>query len=306
MREKTFSLKASDGKSVFCRTWHGEKPAKAVVQISHGMQEHSARYEGLARKLVDAGYVVYANDHRGHGRTVDDPSALGHLGSGGWRRVEADLKELSDLAALEHPGLPLILLGHSWGSFIAQAYAQDHGQGLRGLVLSGTNGRAPGLKAGVWLSKATVAIRGGNREASLLFTLSNGRFNKGFGPDRMGSEWLSRDPQVVQAFNADPLCGVPVPNSFYADMLELLATVWSPKRELCIPKSLPVYMFSGTEDPVGDRSRGVMALIQRYKALGLTDLEYRFYLGARHETLNETNRDEVHRDLIRWIDSRVG
>jgi alpha-beta hydrolase superfamily lysophospholipase len=305
MKEKTFHLKASDGKALFCRTWHGSKPAKAIVQLSHGMQEHSARYQGLAQNLVDAGFLVYANDHRGHGLTVSDSCELGHIGPGGWRRIVADIHELADRARDEHPNLPLFLLGHSWGSFLGQAFAQEHGNILAGLVLSGTNGHVPGLGPGVFLAKATVALRGGATRARLLYLLSTGNFNKGFGPDSGGKEWLSRDPEVVEKYNADPLCGAPVPNSFYADMLDMFEHSWTPDAEGRIPKELPVYMFAGTKDPVGYRTKGVMALIERYRAQGIQDIEYRFYLGARHETLNEINKKEVHGDLVRWLDARV-
>ncbi|MCU0665276.1 MAG: alpha/beta hydrolase [Myxococcota bacterium] len=305
MKEKTFKLNASDGKALFCRTWRGTKPAKAILQLSHGMQEHSARYEGLAKNLVKAGYVVYANDHRGHGHTATDSSELSHIGPGGWRRVVADIHELSVLAKKENPNLPLFLLGHSWGSFLAQAFTQQHGESLAGLVLSGTNGKVPALGPAVLLAKTTVALRGGARQAGLLYSLANGRFNKGFGKSSRGNDWLSRDPEVVSAFDADPLCGVPVPNSFYCELMDMFAHSWTPTSEGRIPKKLPIYIFAGTEDPVSNRTQGIIALIQRYKGLGIENIEYRFYLGARHETLNETNKAEVHRDLIHWLDAHV-
>lgn len=305
MNERTFSLTASDGKDLFCRTWQGPKPPKAIVQISHGMQEHTERYRGLAQNLVEAGYVVYAGDHRGHGHTATDRSELGHLGPGGWRRVVEDIKELADLSKKEHPELPLFLLAHSWGSFLAQAFVQKYGEDLAGLVLSGTNGKVTGLGPAVMISKATVALRGADRQAHLLYALSTGRYNKEFSKNPDGNDWLCRDPEVVRAFDEDPLCGVPVPNSFFDEMLALFSYTWTSAGERRIPKHLPMYFFAGTEDPVGNRTRGIVALMERYKNLGIANIDYHFYPGGRHETLNEINKEEVHTDLIRWLDAHV-
>jgi alpha-beta hydrolase superfamily lysophospholipase len=309
MPDATFTFRDSDNLEISAYRWSvPDRDPLAAVQISHGMQEHAGRYARCARELNEAGYAVYANDHRGHGSTMTGPEDLGRLGPGGWNSLLDGLRRLTDIAREDHPGLPVFLLGHSFGSFLTQAYMQRWGADLAGVVLSGTNGRNALLRVGLAAARLIARKQGLDTTATTLRTLTIGNYNKAYDrePGATGKEWLSRDPATVRAYVEDPLCGGIPPNSFFVELLGLLDHIWRPENERRIPGRLPVYMFSGTEDPVGGRTRGVEALARRYRGYGLADVKVRFYSGGRHEMLNETNRAEVIADLVSWLDAHRG
>jgi len=305
MKETREMLPRKDGGRIFLRGWFPESPPRGVVLVLHGMQEHGGRYEGLARALESLGMAVQAPDHRGHGRSVERPEQLGVLGPDGHEGVLRDIELLLDLCRSRHPGLPLVLLGHSFGSFLAQATAQRRGADLAGLVLSGTNGRNPLVLPGVVLARLVCRLRGPESPAGLLETLSMGSFNRAFEPGPTGKEWLSRDPEEVRAYVHDPLCGFKCPNSFFLEMVRLLHRTWRADAEARIPRHLPVLFLTGSEDPVSERGRGVRVLVDRWRRIGMQDLSERWYPGARHEVFHETNREEVFEDLRRWLSERV-
>ena len=295
-----FDFRADDGQTLLARRWLPEGPPRAVVQIAHGLAEHSARYARLAAALNAAGYAVYANDHRGHGPKAA-AADLGHFADeGGWDKVVGDLWTLNRLIVAEQPGRPIIFLGHSLGSFLGRGFIAKHSDALAGAALSGSNGRPPMIATLGRLIAREERVRLGKRgKSDLIFQLWFGEFNKPFKPARTGSDWLSRDEKEVDAFVADPLCGFPFTTQLAIDVLDALPHVTSRKSLAAIRKDLPIYVFSGERDPVGANIKG---LIQDLKATGFTQLTTRIYPGARHETLNETNRDEVTRDFIAWLD----
>ena len=284
----------------FARRWLPEGPPRAVVQIAHGLAEHSARYARLAAALNAAGYAAYANDHRGHG-----PSAaaadLGHFADeGGWDKVVGDLWTFNRLIAAEQPGAPIVFLGHSLGSFLGRGFIARHSDALAGAALSGSNGKPPAIATLGRLIAREERLRLGKRgKSDLIFQMWFGEFNKPFKPVRTASDWLSRDEKEVDAFVADPLCGFPFTTQLAIDVLDALPHVTSRKSLAAIRKDMPITVFSGERDPVGANIQG---LIEDLRAAGFTRLTTRIYPGARHETLNETNRDEVTRDLIAWLD----
>ena len=298
----TFTL-AGDGVELVVDRWLPDGPAKASVVVAHGMAEHAARYARFGRALAAQGYAAYAPDHRGHGRTAGGDDRLGWAGTDGWNATVRDLGRLIAHVRAEHPGLPLFVFGHSMGSMLAQRVAQLHGAGLAGLILSGTTGSAPNLGAGIATARVMALLRG-DRAPSSLQRVMFADFNKEFSP-QPGFEWLSRDADEVRAYVDDPYCGFTFSNRLLLDMLRGYAQTWKPENERRIPASLPVLFFSGALDPVGRNTRGVTALAERYGALGLTDVQVRFYPEARHEMLNETNRDEVVRDVVAWLDAHV-
>lgn len=309
MRADTFSFKVEDTKEIFVYRFQPDEGAapKAIVHVAHGMAEHAARYARFAEALTAQGYVVYANDHRGHGKTASTPEELGTFGdSGGFRRAVQDLQQLVVYEKAQHPGLPLFLFGHSMGSFLAQAFLIDSGSALRGAILSGSNGK-PNLlaQAGRLVARVERRRHGARGKSKLLNTLSFDDFNKAFKPNRTGFDWLSRDEAEVDKYIADPLCGFMVTTQLWVDVLDGTATISDPVAQARIPSDLPVYIFAGSEDPVGGKTRGLDQLISAYKAAGLTDVQHKFYPGGRHEMLNETNRDEVTRDVIAWLDAHV-
>jgi alpha-beta hydrolase superfamily lysophospholipase len=295
-----FDFRADDGQTLLARRWLPEGPPRAVVQIAHGLAEHSARYARLAAALNAAGYAAYANDHRGHGPKAA-AADLGHFADeGGWDKVVGDLWTLNRLIAAEQPGTPIIFLGHSLGSFLGRGFIAEHSDALAGVALSGSNGKPPAIATLGRLIAREERLRLGKRgKSNLIFQLWFGEFNKPFKPARTASDWLSRDEKEVDAFVADPLCGFAFTTQLAIDVLDALPHVTSRKSLATIRKDLPIYVFSGERDPVGANIKG---LIQDLKAAGFTELTTRIYPGARHETLNETNRDEVTRDLIAWLD----
>ena len=295
-----FDFRADDGQNLLARRWLPEGPPRAVVQIAHGLTEHSARYARLAAALNAAGYGVYAHDHRGHGPKAA-AADLGHFADeGGWDKVVGDLWTLNRRIAAEQPGIPIIFLGHSLGSFLGRGFIAEHSDALAGAALSGSNGKQPAIATLGRLIAREERLRLGKRgKSQLIFQMWFGDFNKPFKPARTAFDWLSRDDKEVDAYVADPLCGFPFSTQLAIDVLDALPHVTSRQSLASIRKDMPVYVFSGERDPVGANIQG---LIRDLEAGGFTMLTTRIYPGARHETLNETNRDEVTRDLIAWLD----
>jgi alpha-beta hydrolase superfamily lysophospholipase len=285
MPASELSYKSADGTKIAAYRWEPENAApRAAVQITHGMGEHAQRYEHVAQALNDAGFVVYAQDHRGHGAS-GDPAAYGDLGEGGWTGLVTDIGLLSEKIRADHPGLPLILLGHSMGSFAAQQYLLDHSDALDGLVLTGT--------AAIDLLEPALDL-----DVPLDLTA----FNAPFAPARTDYDWLSRDEAIVDAYIADPACGFGIDPGSAKVMFAESRRLADPAQVAAIRDSLPVYIAVGEADPVNGGLALLTPLTERLEAAGLTDVTVRIYPGARHEILNETNRDEVIAELNGWLD----
>ena len=295
-----FSLDRGDVRIAVQRT----RPRGAVrssVLVVHGMAEHALRYARFAGALAERGHAVYAPDHRGHGASAG--GRYGVAGRDAWNAILRDLAAVADVAREETSGAPQFVFGHSMGSMLAQRYAQQHGAQLAGVVLSGTTGSSPGLAAGVAAANLLCAAAGRERPSPLQARIFAG-FNTGF-EHGTGFEWLTRDAAEVQAYVEDERCGFTFSNELLRDMLRGYADTWRPANERRIPHDLPVLMIAGARDPVGRATAGVHELAERYRALGLRDVEVRVYPDARHELLNETNRDEVVRDVLGWLDARL-
>ena len=304
MPASEFELRADDGQSLLARRWLPEGRPRAIVQIAHGLTEHSRRYARLAAALNAAGYGVYVADMRGHGPSA--PAAdLGHFADeGGWDKVVGDLWTLNRLIAAEQPGTPIIFLGHSLGSFLGRGFIAEHSDALAGAALSGSSGKPPAIATlGRLIARAERLRLGKRGKSDPIFAMWFGDFNKPFRPARTAFDWLSRDEREVDAYVADPLCGFPFTTQLAIDVLDALPRVTGRENLAAIRKDLPIYVFSGERDPVGANIKGLIADL---KAAGFTRLTTRIYPGARHETLNETNRDEVTGDLIAWLDGVVG
>lgn len=295
----------TDGKKLLLRRFLPDTPPKAVVHLAHGLAEHSARYARLGEALTAAGYVLYANDHRGHGKTAATPEELGFF-DGGLSRVVDDLVELVAFEKREHPGLPFVMMGHSMGSFFVQLLMQTHGAQFQAAVLSGSAGKPNLLAAAGRLIARLARLRRGPRGHSpLIRALAFDAFNKPFNPKTTRFEWLSRDRAEVDKYAQDPLCGFDCSTQLWVELLDLLGELARPALQARIPHGLPVYVFSGSQDPAGDFSKSVKQLVGALRAAGVSDVTERFYEGARHEVLNETNRVEVMAELIAWLDLRV-
>ena len=295
-----FSLRASDGADIACYCWRPTTTPRAVVLIAHGMGEHAKRYDWVAQQLTAAGYAVYANDHRGHGETAAD--GPGYLGGDGWNRVLADAYEINRHVAKAYPEVPRVLLGHSMGALLAQQYVTRHPATIDALALSGSGGfrrRSLIASALLWIEHKRLAA---DATSSVMQGALFGNANKPFdGPDATGFEWLSRDAEQVQAYIDDPACGGVLAIGSLAEFFEGGRAAQEPASVARIPNQLPIYIFSGTDDPVHQEQTGINRMIDAYRNAGAERLEYRFYAGGRHEMFNETNRDEVVADLLAWL-----
>ena len=260
-----------------------------VVQISHGLAEHGERYDRFARALNAAGFIVHAVDHRGHGRTAG--GKLGDFGSAGFSGLIADVAQFGALLRAQHgPQLPLFLFGHSMGSFAAQAAIIDHSSTWSGVILSGSTA--------LDLFAAAMANAPADAPAGLA------AFNAGF-EHRTGYEWLSRDAAEVDAYVADPWCGWDVPPDVIPSLFAPAPRLADPAQLACIRSDLPILIASGDADPLAAGGVLLEQLGQRYRDAGVADVTVKLYPAARHEILNETNRDEVTGDVVGWLRGRV-
>lgn len=303
MQEYTFQMLDSDDVNVFVYRWTPENDGsvRGIVQIAHGMSETAKRYERLAECLTNHGFIVYANDHRGHGKTAFDQGMLGDGGPDAFKWMTKDMSELGRFIRQEHPGLPIFLFGHSMGSFLTQKLMSCGPHLYDGYILSGSNGKRGMLKFGQIIAQLQSLIQGPTRRSLLLNAIVFGGFNRSFRPASTPFDWLSSDAQEVQKFMDDPLCGSMCTARFYKGFFELLMEIHQPEQLEKIPKDKPVYIFSGDNDPVGEHGKGVLNLVEMYKDLQIRDLEYRIYPGGRHEMLNETNHKEVEEHIVQWL-----
>ena len=287
MPASSFTYPSADGTQITAYRFDPAGPPRAAVQITHGMGEHARRYARVADELTKAGYVVYAQDQRGHGATAS-PGQLGDLGEGGWTGLVDDIGLLSAQIRAEHPDLPLILLGHSMGSFAVQQYLLDHSDDVDGVVLTGT--------AVIDLLEPALDL-----DQPLDLTM----FNAPFQPARTDYDWLTRDAAEVDAYVADPLCGFGIDTQSAKDMFTGARRLADPAQVAALRPSLPVYIAVGEADPVNGALTVMQPLVDRLRAAGLTDVTVVTYPEARHEILNETNSAEVIGSLIKWADRVV-
>jgi len=305
MNHSTFWLTANDRSRLYVNHWMPEGPAKAVVMLSHGMAEHSGRYARLAEALGSAGYGVYAPDQRGHGRTADEGTLGLYAEKDGWNKVVGDLASLNQHIGQQQPGLPIILLGHSMGSYIAQAYLLHHSASLHGAILSGSNFQPVALYRAARLIARAERLRQGVRGRSALIEfLSFGSFNKAFKPNRTAFDWLSRDPNEVDKYINDPLCGFRCTNQLWIDLLGGLQQISKASNLAQIDPGLPILVMGGECDPVSEGKR-LKSLAHALREAGSQHLQLNIYPQARHEVFNETNRDEVTADVLRWLDQAL-
>lgn len=308
MTETEFSFVSTDGTTIIGNRW---QPAtgtpRGVVQIAHGMAEHALRYRRLAERLCGTGFAVYAHDHRGHGRSAGSVEAQGHLAdSDGFDLMVQDTRRVTALARGEHPDLPLVLLGHSMGSFVVQSYIQKHSPAIDACILSGTNGpQGMFLHIARGIARSECRKNGRRAPSPKLNLMSFGSFNNAFKPTRTEFDWLSRDHAEVDKYIADPYCGAIFSAGFFHDFTGGLIDIERRASLRGIRKDLPVYLFAGEADPVGAQGRGPTRLAAIYRRLGLNKVDLRLYPEGRHELLNDTIRDQVTADLIGWIDATL-
>jgi alpha-beta hydrolase superfamily lysophospholipase len=305
MTKDTFFLSASDGVKITVHRWIPDGRPAGIIQISHGMAEYAMRYDRFAEAAVAENFAVYAADHRGHGETAGSLAKLGYLADrNGFERVVEDQRELTAEIRKNNPSISVILFAHSFGSFIAQMYIEKYGDGLAGCILSGTRGPDPATVLGGRIMAFLVCLFSGKKKPSPLLTrLSFGACNKRISNPASVNSWISRDESEVEKYDASPWTGFICTAGFYLDLMRGLSLIHRPAAMDLIPKGLPIFILSGTDDPISQYGKTVQALAGIYKGIGIKNVQLTLYEGGRHESLNETNRDEVTRDILSWIHS---
>ncbi len=294
-----FTLTAADGANLCCYEWPAEAP-RAVVVILHGLAEHAARYGRFAEALNEAGFSAVSMDLRGHGQTANGRQGW-FAKKGGWLAVLEDVRQLSEWAAERYPGKPLVMLGHSMGSVFARAALQRFGGQYRAVVLSGVTVDMPVRRNVAPLIAWIVGAVGGmSKPSPVLDNLTFGIYNKQFEPSRTKFDWLSRDPAEVDKYVADQACGFVCTGSIFVDISLVLLDTLKQSNVARMPKDVPILIVSGEKDPAGLNGQAAAFLEKKYRAVRL-DVTVKVYPEARHELLNEINREEVTGDIIEFF-----
>lgn len=298
-----FYIPSSDGMSrIHGVHWVPWGEARASLQINHGMLEHIGRYAGFAEAMNQKGIAVIGHDHLGHGKTAR-PGMLGTFADeNGADFVLEDIKRVSDYVGRQYPELPRFIHGHSMGSFFVRRFLTQYGADVAGAVIMGTGSKSgAALKIGMEAVRHAIRKEGRDYYNERLHSLVLGSYNRPFEPGETKHDWLSRDISEDRKFEEDPDCRFIFSNGAYEDFFRIMADLKRQKQFEQIPKTLPVLILSGELDPVGDRGKGVRKVYREFCGLGLADVTMKLYPQARHELINELNREEVYEDIADWI-----
>jgi len=309
MKTQVFSFSSSENISVNTNKWLPDEGLhiKGVIQLAHGMAEYAERYAHFAEFLTQHGFLVYANDHRGHGKTAVNESEIGYFSSeNGWFKVVDDMYALTKIIKQEYPSLPVFIFGHSMGSFLTRTYICKYPKAINGVILSGTGGN-PGIIRHI--AKLIVFVcknfKGKKARVKLLDTMSFGAFNKKIKSPKTAFDWLNTDESEVRKYIEDPLCGALFTVKFFDDLLTGLGFIFRKKNMRNIPLHLPILLISGSEDPVGDFGKGVKSSFKIYKKLGIKDINMTLYPEMRHEIVNEQKKEIVFNDVLAWLNKHI-
>ena len=304
-----FSFPSSTGENTIrCLKCLPDGAPRGVVQIEHGIAEHMDRYRDFMSFLAENGFVAVGDDHLGHGKTIKAPSDQGFFAEeNGWDYVIADIDKLHDLMSEQYPGLPYVIFGHSMGSFLVRTYLIKHPDKYDAAIISGTGQQSPALVlGGLAAAQFLVRSKGARADGQVLNDMAFGTYCKRIPDARTTSDWVSRDRETVDKYLADPLCGFVAKVGLFRDMMSGIRFISSQKNIDRMNKEAPVYFMSGEEDPVGDYGAGVERAYRAFCRAGLKDVMIRLYPGGRHEMLNEINREDVYRDILNWLESKMG
>jgi len=301
-------LSANNSTQIHVRRCTPDTGIRGIVQLSHGISEHIRRYDAFASFLAEQGFLVVGNDHLGHGESVGSDKTFGFFDSSdGWNLAVEDMYRLYQQTKKEYPELPYFLFGHSMGSFLARTFLIQHPDAeISGAILCGTAQPGSGImRSGRTISSAEIARRGKKYRSQLLQNLMFGSYNNGIENKQTDYDWLTRDADVVKEYIADPLCGG-IPTAGLAnDMLN--GMIFNSRRVKMdeMNHKLPVFFISGDKDPVGDSGKGVLKIYTFFLNAGMEDVTLKLYHNARHELLNELNKDQVMQDILQWMQIKM-
>lgn len=302
MRSSYF--KSHDGKKIFLHKWDEVENPIGVIQIFHGMAEHGARYDDFANFLNNKGYIVYADDHRGHGKTADSIDALGYLGDDGFNNIVEDEYFITKNIKSEYPSLPIFIFAHSFGSFIGQEYINRYSDEVNGVILSGS-AKQSGIdfRVGLAVTKLIKKFGDESKKNEFLESIIFGNYNKKEKDNNSKFAWLSGDKNEVKKYEDDEYCGTVFTTNFYRNMFTGFKYLYLKEKTDKINRSLPLFIIAGEMDPVGKYGKSVKKLFNHYKKLNLNNVSIKLYPEGRHELINEVNKFVIYNDIYKWIDS---
>jgi len=305
--KKSFTLSVSQDTLLKGICWEPDniKKAKGILLICHGMAEHIKRYDGFATFLSKNNFIVIGYDQRGHGMTLNSMDDMGYMSDvDNFEAMIGDLYGVSDYAKQTYPTLPLIVMGHSMGSFILQRFIELYGPSIQGAIFSGSAlNKGFLIHAGHTMAAIITKVKGRRYRSKLIDSMSLGPFNKPFRPNRTKVDWLSRDEKEVDKYVADSYCGKLFTVSYFLDMTKCFMVI--NKNYEIILQDLPIYLFSGAMDPVGGCGKLSTKLYQKFLKIGIKDVTFKLYPEGRHEMLNEINKLEVYQDVLTWLEAHV-
>lgn len=304
--EAEFYFDSQGAGKIRCRSWLPQGEPRAVVQLVHGIAEHVDRYDHFARFLTEQGFAVVAEDHMGHGKSINNGGIQGYF-HGGWFAAVADTCHLLELTRQEFPDIPYILFGHSMGSFMARTILCKYpDSGITAAVICGTGWQPAAALPALIKTAELIGKRSGETAPSkALEAMAFGSYNKRVEHKRTVCDWLTRESSVVDAYMADPLCGFTPSAGLFRDMLSGIRYIQKPESLNAMKKNLPVFFIAGGDDPVGSYGKGVRKAAEAFRQAGMQDVTVKLYPLCRHEILNEINKEEVYQDVLTWINSKI-
>lgn len=308
VKSNIFTFRSSNGvNDIHCCQWTPEGSVRAVIQIVHGVAEYIERYNDFAVFMAEHGFLVVGDDHLGHGQSIADESELGWFGEeNGWSYLAQDEKILRDRLNEQYPDVPLILFGHSMGSFISRTYLGWYPGDHDLCVLSGTGYHtAIVCKIGEMLARREIRTHGSKYRSKSLQNMAFGGYMKGIENPIGENDWICRDEEVVRKYDADPKCGFVATAGLMRDMMSGIGIICKGSHLAKMDKTMPVLFIAGDADPVGSYGKGVNKTAACFRKAGMSDVSVKLYPGARHEVLNELNKREVWDDVLSWLEDKL-
>lgn len=304
--KKSTTVSSSDGLEISILSCSPEGKAKGTVQLVHGMCEHKERYVPFMKFLAAHGYASIIHDHRGHGESVRSPEDLGYFYEGGYTAMIDDIRSVTLLAKEEHPGLPLILFGHSMGSMAVRSFAKRYDSLLSGLVICGSPSWNAGAGIGKALAKLYSAVSGKKCRPKLIQAMAFGAFNRRFRKEGSPNAWICSDPEIVGSYDNDPLCRFQFTADGFINLFSLMQDAYSTEGWHPDNPDMPVLFISGEEDPCLASQDKFDKAVRKMRQAGYTDVEARTYPSMRHEILNEKGKETVWNDILEFCNAVCG